>query len=192
MPWSDIERAMQVAICRASGYAPERVIWSYQNRNAPELDYISIHFGGEIMVGVDRVSLDLDLNRQPGQEFAQEIQGTREVPFEISCFTSSVIGEAAARRVLEITRTKLRLPDVRYGLRRVGISPFDPGPVDYVPNIPAAGFRGRATCTIRCYVPVMDCVEYVGYIATMNGRFYPSGWNGASGVSGIAFAATVG
>lgn len=193
MSWADIENAMQFGVSRASGFPSDRVFWTYQNVNEPELDHITIGFGGEQTIGIDRLNITQDLYRPNGQEIAQEIQGVREVPFEIECFTSATLGDFAARRVLELTRTKLRLPDVRRRLRLAGVSPFDPGPVSYVPDIPSAEFRGRATCTVRCYVPVMDCVEYVGYIARVTGTVFPRGWiGGQSGASGLPFDYTVG
>ncbi len=188
MSWEDIENAMHAAVVRASGLAPAQVVWSYQNVNAAAEDYVEIHFGGEIQIGQDWVRSSQDLSRPNGQEIRQEIFGTREVPFEITCFTSATTGSAAARRLAELIRTKLWLDSVRAGIRKARVSPFDSSPVSYVPDIPAAGFRGRAVVTIRCYVPVTDCFEYVGYIARVRGVAYPSGLAGYSGQpTGFAF-----
>lgn len=187
MSWVDVENALQFAVARASGYTTDRVFWSYQNVNEPELDHIKIHLGGEKVVGIDRLHITQDLARPNGQEIKQEVQGVREVPFEIECFTADTLGDLAARRVLELTRTKLRLPDVRSRLRKAGVAPFDLGDVSYVPDIPSADFRGRAVCTVRCYVPVSDCIEYVGYIARVRGTIFPVGFVGGHGASGIPF-----
>lgn len=186
MSWVDIENVMQSAIVRASGLASDRVFWSYQDVNEPQLDHITIRFGGEIVIGIDRVETTTNLSRPRGQEIKQEIKGVREVPFEIEVFTAATSGDAAARRVAELVRTRLRLPDIRYALRGVGVSPFDPGPISYVPDVPSAKFRGRAICTIRCYVPVMDCIEYTGYIARVRGNVYIHGMVGASSPTGTA------
>lgn len=188
MSWEDVENAMQSAISRASGYAADRVFWSYQNVNEPRLDHITITFGGEMVIGIDRIRNSQDLTRPNGQEMKQEIEGVREVPFELSCFTSATSGDAAARRIVELTRTRLRLSDIRVPLKRAGITPFDPGPVHYIPDIPNTTFRGRATCTIRCYVPVTDCAEYTGYIARIRGTVFPIGiLPEISGETGIPF-----
>lgn len=190
MSWEDVENAMQAAVSKASGYPADRVFWSYQNINEPaaSTDFIVITFRGEIVVGVDRINTEYDGTRPVGQEIKQEIRGVREVPFELSCYTSTTSGNVAARRILELVRTRLRLPTVRDGLHKVGLSPFDSGPVNYVPDMPATNFRGRATCTVRCYVPVTDCAEYVPYIARVRGTVFPVGWIGTpSGVSGLAF-----
>lgn len=172
---------MQKAVVLASGLDATQVVWSYQNVNAPSGDYVEVHFGGEQAVGIDWVRNSQNLARPVGQEIKQEIHGTREVPFEITCFTADTTGDFSARRLAEVIRTKLRLDSVRSGIRRAGVSPFDVGTVSYVPDIPAARFRGRAVVTVRCYVPVIDCFEYVGYIARVRGVAYPSGLAGYTG-----------
>lgn len=187
MTWEDVEYAVQRAIVRASGYATEQVVWAFQDMDEPTLDHISLSLGGEMAVGIDRLHISENLSRPNGQEIRQEVQGTREVPLTVEVFTSSVIGELAARRVAELIRARLRLPDVRSIFRRAGVSPFDPGPVDWIPDIPNASFRGRARMIIRCYVPVMGADEYVGYIARVRGTIFPRGYVGPSGASGIAF-----
>lgn len=171
MSWEDVENAMQRAVCLASGYSSNRVFWSYQNVNEPSLDHMLITFGGEMGIGQDRIANSQDLSRPAGQEMKQEVRGVREVPFIIECFTTTVFGNVAARRILELTRTNLQLKDIRYMLRRVKLTPFDvTGVVNWIPDIPSVGFRGRARVEIRCYVPVTDCASYVGYIANVNGR----------------------
>lgn len=191
--WEDVENAVQAAVVAASGMDQDKVTWSYQNVNEPELDHVTISFGGEIMIGVDHIKTTYDATRPNGQEIKQEIQGVREVSLEIACFTTTTSGSAAARRLLELTRTRLRLDTIRYGLKQAGLSVFDPGPVNWIPDIPSARFRGRAVCSIRCYLPVTDCLEYVGYIARIRGTFFPIGWHGGpGGASGIAFDSAAG
>lgn len=181
MSWEDVEDAMQKAVALASRLPSDHVIWSYQNVNEPTEPHIIIKFGGAITIGTDRIATSQDLDRPNGQEMKQEVRGVREVPFELQAFTTTTTGSSAARHMLELVRTRLRLPSIRYGLRNVGLSPFDPGPVNWVPDIPAAKFRGRAVCTIRCYVPVMDCEEYTGYIARVRGLVVFSGSAGGTG-----------
>lgn len=179
---------MQAAVVRASGYTADRVTWSYQNVNEPALDHVVITFGGSIAIGQDWIRNNQDLTRPNGQEIRQDIHGVREVPFNLEVFTADTSGDSAARHVAEQIRTKMRLDSVRTGMRRAGVTPFDSGPVSYVPDIPTANFRGRAVCALRCYVPVIDCSEYVGYIARVRGTVYPTGLIAApSGFSGYAF-----
>jgi hypothetical protein len=185
MSWEDIENATHKAICLASGYGTDQVVWSFQNYNAPTLDYVVLTFGGDIGIGQDWIRITQDLTRPAGQEVKLDVRGIREVPLQIEVFTSDVYGNDSARRIAEQIRTKLRLDGIRYGLRKAGLSPFDSDAVQWVPDIPTANFRGRAVLTVRCYVPVMDCYEYVGYIATIRGHIFPSGVAQYSGTSGI-------
>lgn len=190
MSWVDIEDAIHRAVCLASGYPSDNVIWSFQNRNAPDLDYIALSLGGEIQVGRDWTYIEQDLTRPAGQEIRVNVSGTREVALQVEVFTSDVYGDDAARRVAEVIRSKLRLDSVRYGLNRAGVSPFDSDPVQWLPDIPTARFRGRAVLTVRCYVPA-NVFEDVGYIARVSGRIYPTGYAAVSGTSGIAYEYTV-
>lgn len=183
MSWVDIENAMQQAVVEASGLASNRVYWSYQNYSAETGDHIVITFQGDIMVGQDWVTSKTDLTRPNGQEILRQVNGTREVPFQIECFTTDTIDNGSARRTAEITRTKFRLDSVRSRIRRANVSPFDSSPVSYIPDVVNAKFRGRAVVTIRCYVPVIDCFEYVGYIARVRVTAFPSPWTGGGGAS---------
>lgn len=188
MSWADIENAMHAVVVRNSGLESDRVTWAYQNVNETELDHVVLNFLGAQSIGIDRISTTQDLTRPNGQEIAQEVKGVREVPLEIHCYTTAVTGDAAARQLAERIRSKFRLDTSVFDLRRVQVSVFDTGqPIQWVPYIPAADFRGRAVLTVRCYVPLKDCIEYVGYIARVTGRFFPVGWSGASGSSGCAF-----
>lgn len=187
MSWVEIENAMQQAVVEGSRLSADRVYWSYQDRNEGTGTFIVITFGGETQLGQDWVTSTTDLSRQNGQEILQQVHGVREVPFQIECFTDDTSGETAARRLAELVRTRFRLPSVRYRVRRAGVGLFDSSPVLWIPDVLAAKFRGRALVTMRCYVPVMDCFEYVGYIARVRGTFYPVGWHGVSGSSGVAF-----
>jgi hypothetical protein len=180
--WEDIENYIQAAIAAATGYAIDQVIWKHQNYNAPETDYAVIELGDVIALGQDFVRYSTNLSRPAGQEIKQSILGTREVPLEIEVFSSSVIGNTSARSVLEKARTALRLPTIKYGLRKGGIAPFDLGTVNFIPHISNTGFRGRAVCSIRCYVVMPEVVEYCGYISRVRGTYRY--WVGASGYSG--------
>lgn len=178
MSWEDIEEAMQAAVVDASQLAADKVYWSYQDYNEEDGDYVVITFGGAQTVGQDFIRRTFDASRPNGQELREDVMGTREVPFQIEVFTSEIYGETAARQRAERIRTAMRLSGIRQRLRRVNVSPFDPGPVSWVPDILAAEFRGRAVTTIRCYVPVLDCFSYVGYISRLKVRVTPSGWQG--------------
>jgi hypothetical protein len=185
--WSDVEDAVQAAVVAASRLPDGQVVWSYQNVNEPQIPHAIINFEGPIVVGIDRLQTSTDLTRAAGQEIKVEVKGVREVVLGLEFFTPQTIGDSAARQLGSITCTRLRLPSIRPGLQQAGLGLFDPGPVNWIPDIPSAGFRGRARADIRCYVPVTDCLEYVGYIARVAGTIYPSGLVGSYGASGIPF-----
>lgn len=193
--WDDIERAVQRAVCLASKLDPNQVIWAHQNTAEPAGDHIVLSFGGETVVGQDRVESIFDPSRPRGQEFRQVVRGMREVPLELQAFTSATTGERSARRLLELVRARLQLESIRAPLNRAGCTPFDASAaVGWVPDIPGAVFRGRATHVIRCYVPVLDGAveEAVGYISVVSGRVVPSGALLYSGMTGFPFTAYVG
>lgn len=191
MAWEDIERAVQVAIVTASRLPARQVIWSYQPFPEPTLDYVRLSFGGETVVGFDRIATTQDLTRPAGQEMGQVVRGLREVPLELECFSADVYGSSAARRLAELIRTRIQLDTIRYPLNKAGITPFDSGPVNWIPDSVGI-FRGRATLTLRCYVAVSEAEEYTGYIARIRGVVFPSGAVWASGFSGYAFDSTRG
>lgn len=191
MSWEDIENAAQKAVALASGYATDQVIWSYQNFNAPTLDYIVLTFGGDIQVGQDWIRITQDLTRT-NEEIKLDVNGVRETSLTVEVFTTDVYGNGAARRIAEQVRTKMLLDGIRHGMRKAGLTPFDSGPVQWVPDIPTANFRGRAVVDLRCYTPVQNCYEYVGYIARVRGHIFPSGVASYSGTSGIAYSFAVG
>lgn len=187
MSWKDIEDAMQAAVVEASRLPADKVYWSYQDRNEQVDDYAVITFGGGVQVGQDWITSTTDLTRPAGQEILRQVHGTREVPFQIEVFTTDTDGDGAARHIAELIRGRFRLDSIRRRVRRAGISPFDSSPVTYVPDILAAKFRGRSVLTLRCYVPLIDCFEYVGYVARVRGWIRPEGAILYSGTSGIPF-----
>lgn len=184
MSWRDIEDAMQQAVVEASRLAADKVYWSYQDRNEQIDNYAVITFGGGISVGQDYITSTTDLTRPQGQEILRQVNGTREVPFQIEVFTNATDGDGASRHIAELIRGRFRLDSIRRKVRRANVSPFDSSPVGYVPDIIAAKFRGRSVVTLRCYVPLIDCYEYVGYVARIRGTYYPIGLVAASGATG--------
>ena len=169
MGWTEIHNAVQAAVVRASGLPTGRVIWKYQNANAPVLDYIAMRFSSVKSKGLDYIKTDLDLLRPAGQEYKLSVKGTRETTLEVEAFTATTADSADALGLAELVKSALLLPSVRNLLTAVELSPFDPSDVNYIPDVPSIGFRGRATLSIRCYVPAVLAAEFVGYIATFQG-----------------------
>lgn len=108
----------------------------------------------------------------PGSEVSLSVGGVREVALQLEVFSVEVVEQIA--KVTALSRldqivTLLRLPTAREALAAVGFTPFDPGPVQWVPTIISIGFRGRATCDIRCRLPARALTEYAAYIASLTG-----------------------
>lgn len=107
--------------------------------------------------------------------------GTREVALQLECFTGPAAGSVApaaglvealgstARAVLDEVVTRLRLPTARDALAAVGVVPFDPGPVNWIPEVAATTYRGRASCDIRCRMPARALREYSNFIESIAG-----------------------
>jgi hypothetical protein len=103
------------------------------------------------------------------QELQSTVRGVREVVFQLQFFSETTSDPNDASILGENTKTALLLNSVRDILTVVGISPFDPGDVQYVPEVTGTTFRGRAMCDIRCYAPAQDVAEWYGYITSVNG-----------------------
>jgi hypothetical protein len=185
--WEQVQDAFQAAVARAARLDPALVIWGFQDVDQPPMDpsavdgntgrrsYIKLAMPSIATIGLDWVQATYDASRAAGQEIELKPQGTREMPLELQAFTTSTADGNAAIFLAERARTHLLLPSIRAILSAVGISLFDPGPVRYVPSVVAAGFRGRATCTLRTYVPALALAEYVTYIQTVSGTITTTG-----------------
>lgn len=105
-----------------------------------------------------------------GAEVALVVGGVREVALQLEVWSAAVVDEIAqptAMATCEAIVGKLRLPTARNALRAVGVTPFDPGPVNWVPSIVATKFRGRASCDVRCRVPARALTEYTTFISSL-------------------------
>ncbi len=187
MSWADTEDAIHAAIVEAARLPATQVRWKHQNFDWEDNPCVVLSLGGDITIGIDRIKYTQDLSRPNGQEIRQQVSGLREVALEIECYSDSVTGNITARRLCELIRTRMRLPSVRYGMRAVGVTPFDPGPVEWVPDIIAAGFEGRAICSVRCYMPAQDMDEYCGYIGRVQGTVYAFGGGVPTGQTHVIY-----
>lgn len=186
LTWQAVQDALFAAIVSASGLADDRILWSFQDVDEPALDnpitggnanpaYVKLSLPTIATRGQDWLQIDYDATRAPGQEIEQRPTGFREVPLEIQVFTSSTADGTAANFLAEQIRTGLLLPSIRDALAAVGVTPFDPGPVNFVPDVVSANFRGRATCTVRLYVPAIALSEFTTYIAEVAGTITTTG-----------------
>lgn len=175
MNWDDIGNAITDAVRIASGLDENHVIWKHQNYNAPDEDYLTISLGNPITLGIDYIVTTTDMNRPRGREVEIKVEGVRERTLEIEFFslpseTGGAGNKEAALAKLEELKTSLTLPTIRNILRAQRVSPFDPGPTNWIPDIPGSKFRGRASCSIRCYMPPPTVAEYVGFIDRVTGQ----------------------
>src|SRR6201999_4655881 len=136
--WDDVGNAIQAAIVQASGLPANQVIWKGQDVNAPPQDYIAISLGGPIQLGIDYLAQDFDATRPRGQEFRLRVSGTREVPLEVECFTSSAITGRQSSALYLCTKllAALVLPSVRELMAAQDVVPFDQGQPQWIPSCP--------------------------------------------------------
>jgi len=175
MSWEAIQNAVQEQIAFAGSLDPAKVIWKYQNADQPPVPFVEISIDSIATVGQDYVETTYDATRTAGQEIKQQVKGDREVGLMIECYTADIVGRSAAVFLGELIRTSLLLPAVRSQLLAAGVAPFDPGPVQWLPAIVQVGFRGRATCLVRCYMNAQDVIEYTTYISRVSGTVVISG-----------------
>ena len=168
--WAQTADAVQAAIVAASGLTAAAVRWRYQDAPQPALSFIDLSLGTSLEVGQPFVEDDYDATRAAGAEIRLQVKGIREVPLELEVFTPTTTpDEGSAIALCEQAKSSLWLPTIRDALGALGFVPFDAGPVQFVPAIVAVGFRGRATCTIRCTMPAPIVAEYTTWIETISG-----------------------
>lgn len=164
------ENALRGWVVVASGFAEDKVVWSYENGNRPSGNVITLALvGGRTLGACDTIETRTDLTRPAGQEIEHRVRGEREHVLRIQAFTpESVNGPEAARGILCDVQTKLRLPAITDALDEVGLSVFDPGAVQYIPGIANTAFEGRAVVEARFYA-TDTASGYTGYIASTEG-----------------------
>lgn len=168
--WAQTADAVQAAIVAASGLTAAAVRWRYQDAPQPALSCIDLSLGPSVEVGQPYVIDDYDATRAAGAEIRIQVKGLREIALELEAFTSTTTpDEGSAIALCEQAKSSLWLPTIRDALGALGFVPFDAGPVQFVPAIVAVGFRGRATCTIRCTMPAPIVAEYTTWIETISG-----------------------
>lgn len=171
MNWDDVGDALLKAVRLASRLEQDQVIWKHQNYNAPAEDYVAIQLQGAVTIGIDSLKQTYSAARPRGQEFKIEVRGTREATLEIEFFSTGTVSGRSVSALSGCAQivAGLRLPSVRHVLQQQQIAAFDPGVVRWIPDVPNTGFRGRAACSVRCYIPAPTVEEYAGFIERMSG-----------------------
>jgi len=173
-----IPSAIKAAIVQASGYAAGKVYWQSQDANQPALPCIALTLGAVSQPGQDGLVSSTDLNQPAGQEIKLQVVGFRETSLLVEVFTagSTLTDDGSdALSVAEKIRASLLLPSIRGLLTSLGVTPFDTGQVQWLPQVVSVGFRGRAVLEVRLRVPATDVSERTGYIDKVAGKVTTSG-----------------
>lgn len=177
MSWDDVGNALVAGVKAAANLPDSRVIWKQQNYNAPPHSYITLAMPSILEKGQDWIEENTDITRPRGQEVEIRVKGIREVPLELELFTDEGVaggGHSAIVKMVDLT-ARFKLPSVREIFSAQGISLFDVGKINWIPDVPGTTFRGRAVCTIRMYLPLPSVAEYVGFIERVIGSFVSEG-----------------
>jgi len=172
MSWPAVRDAFVAAIATASGLDAQHVVWAYQRATQPTGPYISLSLSVLSNPGQDGIVATTDLTRPAGQEIQLAVIGFREATLDLEIFSDVVVsanGSADPIEIGENVRAALALPTLRETAAVAGISFLGDSPVQYLPEIVAVDFRGRATLDIQCFVPAAAAVEYTGYVASVTG-----------------------
>lgn len=161
--YRSVEDAVRLALVRATEYDDALVIHENEDGNAPDEDYATFFLTGLVKLGQDAVTTSYDATRPAGEEIRVKVSGDREFGVRVSAFTEKTNAESSARSVLGKVQTRLALPSIRKILNDAGVSVFDFGDVNYVPQIGSTEFMGRGVLDLRCYLRD-DASEYTGYI----------------------------
>lgn len=155
--WQAIQDAVYQWAVAASGYPAGKVIWRDQDGFAPSGDYIILALLGSDTVEGPVAHYRTDPAKPPGQEVILTVGGTRSAQIEAQVLTSQTVTATDALATAEKMRTRTQLPSVRGILLAAGISPYEPGTVQQINQVRAAGFVGRSVYQFRAYIA--DLVE---------------------------------
>lgn len=171
---SAIEDAIWEAVYVAAELPGDHVRWKYKNTNQPPDPYIDLGIGSSFNPGQDGLKATTDLTRPRGKEIELRVVGVRQIVLQMEAWTTPTSSDAEegedAIALLEQVKTAMILPGFKERLRRVGAAVLDRSdPVNFVPSIVRANFRGRATFDCRVSVPPIPVREFVGYIERVSG-----------------------
>jgi hypothetical protein len=164
--WTAIENALQAWVATASAIPSSRVIWAHQRGAQPTIDFIVLSFTSVDPLGIDPLECLTDLTRPAGQEIELRAGGQRSMVLSLQAFTQSVTGASSARALLSRVQAALGLPSIVASLDAAGVSAYDTGQVQAIPEILQTTFVGRAALEVRFYGREAAS-EFTGYIDTV-------------------------
>jgi hypothetical protein len=164
--WTAIEDALFTWVQSASGLAAAKVLWSAQatDVNRPTGQHVEIRIGTDTPLGAaPYVSHEYDEDADAGEEITISVNEVRELVFVVQVFGGATTTSSSSRSVATLIQNALGLPSVRTLLETAGLSPFDRGKIEHVPELLDADFEPRAILEVRFYV-ADGISEVTGYI----------------------------
>lgn len=167
-----VEDAIRQWVKAATGYDDNHVIWAYQSGPRPDGAFALIQMGDFLPLGAfDETVDEYDAFGDPGEEIISTVTGLRQFDVTVQVFTPEVTTGAAGRAKLAKCQTALGLSSVRGALDNAGITPFNIGPVQWVPPLNNNAFEGRALLVVSFYT--LDVLtEFNTYIETAVPELY--------------------
>jgi hypothetical protein len=163
--WEAVEAALFTWVQTASGLNANNVIWSDQDFEPPDDDYVTLRLGDLVRVGQDGLTHIFDAGQPNGEEIEFRTKGVREFVVSVNAFTNQTGGGTGARALLDKIQAALALPSKRDALNAAGVGVLDEGRVQNLSQLGAADFVGRATLEVRMMI-TQTASEKTGYIAT--------------------------
>lgn len=146
-----VEQTIHAWAVALSGYSAAQVIWRDQDGNAPTGNYLTLHTGDQVQIGLDAITSTTNIAAPAGEEVTITVAGDREIIVTVECYTAATVGAAGARAILAGMLTKSSLPSMRDILALAGLSHFDQGKPSYVPAVKEINFQGRGVWESRMY-----------------------------------------
>ena len=171
MDYDALQAAMKACMVAATGLTADRVLFDYAayQGGARPVDgpFLTMRIGPTIPVGaIDGLVTIIHDDGKPGEEVEIATQATREFTWTVQMFGGTPMGNGSPVARLSRARERLRLPSVRSLLSAVGVSPFGPGSVRFIPQIEGTKFEARAVMDVRCYGD-FSTSEFCTYIETV-------------------------
>jgi hypothetical protein len=165
--WSALENAIRTWVKTGSGLSDTLVIWANQDGPRPTSQHATILIGADTPVGAaPAVTHAYDEDADTGEEITITAREVSELAVTVQILGGAATTSSNARALAKKTQVALGLPTVRAALKAAGLSCFDRGKVESVPEVLDADYEARAVLDVRFYI-ADDASEVIGYIATV-------------------------
>lgn len=144
--WKTVEDALHNWVVVGSGLDTQHVIWSRQSAPRPTPPYIAMSIANISQVGQDWIKVEDNVGGEAGEEVIHKARGQRKISLSLQCFGGESSGDASSYSVLELVRSKSRLPTIRDSLRNAGVGILSIGQITSLDGIVGVvKFEPRAT-----------------------------------------------